>query len=128
MDYASTKGDKLKTIGDILSKIGMVTGVYAATGAGATTAKDLAGAKVAKTGGVLGKDGSILTGGDYASGVFNSKTGAWTPLDKIKDLDYGNFVDASHVEWANKPAFLKPFSTAPAGYTAPASWFSSPSK
>lgn len=36
MDYASHKGDQLKTIGDILTKIGMVAGGYAAAaGAGA---------------------------------------------------------------------------------------------
>lgn len=38
MDYASHKGDQLKTIGDILSKVGMVAGGYAAASAAAGSA------------------------------------------------------------------------------------------
>jgi hypothetical protein len=116
MDYASHAGDKLNTIGDILSKIGMVTGVAAAAGSFATSAKDLAGAKVAESGGLLGADKTtILTGTKDAgaTGVFSLKTGQWTPIAEVKDMNWGNFVPEEQLTWANKPAFLKPFATAP---------------
>ena len=116
MDYASHAGDKLNTIGDILSKIGMVTGVYAATGAGATTAKEMAGAKVAESGGLLSADKTaVLTGTKDAgaTGVFSLKTGQWTPISEVKDMNWSSFVPEEQLTWANKPAFLKPFATAP---------------
>lgn len=60
MDYASHAGDQLKTVGDILQKVGMVAGGYAAAagaGAGATT---------------LGSEGVMKAGAMEAA-----KSGGW---------------------------------------------------
>jgi hypothetical protein len=119
MDYASTKGDKLKTIGDILSKIGMVTGVYAATGAGATTAEELGKAGIEKGGTLTGADGAKLYKAPDGAGFFeiNPSTGAKQITD-VSKVNWGNYVPKEQLSWANKPAFLKPFSQAP-----DAEWF-----
>lgn len=61
MDYASHKGDSLKTVGDILQKIGMVAGAYAATAPAAAAASNTvtltgaSGANAAASGLAAGK-------------------------------------------------------------------------
>lgn len=115
MDYASHAGDKLNTIGDILSKIGMVTGVYAATGAGATTAEQMGKEGIEKSGSLVGSDGATLYKAPSGQGFFeiNPTTGAKQITD-VSKVNWGNYVPSEQLSWANKPAFLKPFSTAPA--------------
>lgn len=60
MDYASRAGDKLKTVGDILSKIGMVAGAYAAAAPAAAASNTVtltgaSGANAAASGVAAGK-------------------------------------------------------------------------
>ena len=50
MDYASHKGDSLKTVGDILQKIGMVAGGYAAASSAGSGLTKLASEGVTKAG------------------------------------------------------------------------------
>lgn len=124
LDFASRAGDNMKNIGSALSTIGTLSGMAAGAGVGSTTAEELANARLAQSGGVLGTDGSVLTGtGSGATGIFNPKTGAWTQIKDVPNIDYSNWVPKSNLDWANKPAYMKLFGSAPTGYVAAPSWF-----
>ncbi|CAB4138855.1 hypothetical protein UFOVP341_38 [uncultured Caudovirales phage] len=124
LDFASHAGDNMKNIGSALSTIGTLTGMAAGAGVGSTTAEELANAEVASKGGLLGSDGTVLTGSSGgATGVFNPKTGAWNAVKDVKNIDFKNWVNQSHLDWANKPSYMKLFGNAPTGYVAAPSWF-----
>lgn len=69
MDYASHKGDQLKTIGDILSKVGMVAGMYAAAAPAAA-----AGNTVTLTGASGGQAAASGVAAGKAAGTAATKT------------------------------------------------------
>lgn len=122
LDYAGHAGDSMKNLGAGLQTLSMLTGMYAASGAGATTAEELAKAQIGEAGQLAGTDGSML---------FPSEGGGFTELSPTGEYgiykgDFTNYVPKEHLAWANKPALFKPFSSAPQGYVAPASWFSAP--
>jgi hypothetical protein len=120
LDYASHAGDSMKNLGAGLSTVGMLTGMAAAAGAGATTAEELAKAQ-SGGGAITNAEGNTLyptSDGGYSE--YNSTTGSLTPYKG----DFTNYVSKSHLDWANKPAFMKMFGNAPAGYVAAPSWFS----
>lgn len=121
MDFAGHAGDSMKNLGAGLNTVSMLTGMYAASGAGATTAEELAKANIGEAGQLTGVDGSQL---------FPSEGGGFTELNPttgeygIYKGDFTNYVPKEHLAWANKPALFKPFSSAPQGYVAAPSWFS----
>jgi hypothetical protein len=121
MDYAGHAGDSMKNLGAGLNTVSMLTGMYAASGASATTAEELAKAKIGEAGSLTAADGSQL---------FPSEGGGFTELNPttgeygIYKGDFTNYVPKEHLAWANKPALFKPFSSAPQGYVAAPSWFS----
>jgi len=125
LDYASHAGDSMKNLGAGLSTVGMLTGMAAAAGVGATTAEELAAAKAAESGNTLvGVNGNEL--------YFNPEGGgSWMELDKATGNygnyagDFGNYIPKSSLDWANKPSFMRLFGNAPSGYVAAPGWFSS---
>jgi hypothetical protein len=122
MDYASHAGDSMKNLGAALSTVGMLTGMGAAAGVGATTAEELAGAQIAEggTGEIIGADGNSLYGSATEGFTeYNPVSGTYNPYTG----DFSNYVSKAHLDWANKPAFMKLFGNAPAGYVAAPSWF-----
>lgn len=122
MDYASHAGDSMKNLGSALSTVGMLTGMGAAAGVGATTAEELAGAQIAEggTGEIIGADGNSLYGSATEGFTeYNPVSGTYNPYTG----DFSNYVSKAHLDWANKPSFMKLFGNAPAGYVAAPSWF-----
>lgn len=125
LDYAGHAGDSMKNLGAGLQTVSMLTGMYAASGAGATTGEELAKAQLEST----GKDTLIGANGNEL--YYNPEGGgSWMEKDVVTGNygnytgDFGNYIPKEHLAWANKPALFKPFSSAPKGYVAPASWFS----
>ena len=81
MDYASHKGDNLKTIGDILSKIGMVAGMYAAAAPAAAASNTVtltgaSGAQAATGGLAAGKAAGAAATKTLAAGSAAAKAAA----------------------------------------------------
>lgn len=125
LDYAGHAGDSMKNLASAAQMVSMLTGMYAASGAGATTAEELAKANIAEKGVATAADGSQLIPSGDKFIISSPTSGVQTGLTADK-INWGSFADPKHLEWANKPALFKAFSSAPQGYVAPASWFSTP--
>lgn len=127
LDYAGHAGDSMKNLASAAQMVSMLTGMYAASGAGATTAEELAKAQIAEKGTAVGANGElVMSNGTGGYNLFNPKTGVNNLGVAAKDVNWASVVPESHLAWANKPALFKAFSSAPEGYVAPASWFSAP--
>jgi hypothetical protein len=127
MDYASHAGDSMKNLGAGLSTVGMLTGMAAAAGVGATTAEELANAQIAESGSAIGADGQYVFS-EGNSGTFmtvDPNTGATVGGLSPDKVNWNTYVKPDHLTWANKPSFMKLFGNAPAGYVAAPGWFSS---
>lgn len=124
MDFAGHAGDSMKNLGAGLNTVSMLTGMYAASGAGATTAEELAKASAAET-------GNTLTAANGDQLFFNPEgSGSWSELNTATGNygnyagDFTNYVPKQNLAWANKPALFRAFGSAPQGYVAPSSgWF-----
>lgn len=120
MDFAGHAGDSMKNLGAGLNTVSMLTGLYAASGAGATTAEELA--KAQSGGGTItnAEGNTLYPTSDGGYNEWNATAGKMTPYKG----DFAAYVPKEHLAWANKPALFKPFSSAPQGYVAAPSWFS----
>lgn len=122
LDYAGHAGDNMKNIGSALSTIGTLTGMAAGSGVGATTADELGNRAFSEGAGFLSaSDGTKLyKAGENGFFEIGSKGVNQLTPDKV---NWTNYVPKSHLDWANKPSYMKLFGNAPTGYVAAPSWF-----